>query len=66
MDSKPFWESKTFWFNLLALAVAIATAFGYDRFKPSPDVERIALGIVAVANILLRFLTNKGIHVRRP
>ncbi len=66
MDSKPFWASKTFWFNMLALAVAVATAFGYGDFQPSPDVQGLALGIVALINIILRFVTTQKIYVRRP
>ena len=60
---KAFWKSKTFWFNVLALIVAVAGAFGFAGFKPSPDVEQAGYVIVALINLLLRFLTKKPIGV---
>lgn len=65
-DAKPIWASRTFWFNLLALVVTIATAFGFRDFEPSPEAERVALGIVAIINIVLRLVTAKRVYVRRP
>lgn len=66
MEAKPIWASKTFWFNLLALIVAIASAFGFGVFEPSPEVKQVALGIVAIINIVLRFVTSKRVYVRKP
>ncbi len=65
MHEKPIWASKTFWFNLLALVVTIADAFGFSEFKASPEVGHIALGIVALVNIALRLVTRKRVYVRR-
>ena len=64
MEGKPFWESKTFWFNLLALVVAVASAFGYREFQPDPEVLQLAVGIIALINLLLRFVTKQPIRMR--
>ena len=63
MDGKPFYKSKTFWFNLLALIVAIANAFGYAEFKPDPHVADLAMGMIAVMNLVLRFMTKEPVYV---
>lgn len=51
---KKWYASKTFWFNLLALLVALASAFGFADFNPGPEVLVIASGIAAVVNLVLR------------
>lgn len=60
---KPFYESKTLWFNVLALIVIVATAFGFADFEASGDIVELGSVIVAVVNIVLRFVTNKGIRL---
>lgn len=57
---KKWYASKTFWFNLLALAVALASAFGFAEFNPEPEVLVIASGVAAVINLVLRlWFTDK-------
>ena len=55
-NSKPFWQSKTIWTNILGMA---ATMIG-----PSAgihlDAATTALSF-GVANLVLRFLTDKSI-----
>jgi len=49
--------SKTIWFNLLALAVVVATPFGFDE-QPSPEWVNQAGGIaIVLVNLLLRTVT---------
>jgi hypothetical protein len=48
---KPFWKSKTFWLNVLAVAAA------YAGYLP---VETAAWAVPLV-NVLLRFVTNQGV-----
>lgn len=62
---KNFLESKTFWFNLLTLVVALAGIFGFDQYVPSPEAQETIDSIVAlvvasvpVVNIVLRFATK--------
>ena len=61
--SKSFWQSKTFWFNLLALVAAIAASFGYADFVADPNVDQYALVAVTVINLVLRFATNQGLTI---
>lgn len=63
--SKEFWKSKTFWFNILALLVAVASAFGFSEFQPDSQVAEYALVIVTVVNIILHFVTNKALVTRK-
>ena len=60
---KPFYQSKTFWFNVLFLVSAIAAYFGFGDFKPSGDTVELASVVVAVINIALRFVTDKSLTV---
>ena len=55
---KPWYASKTLWFNLLAAAVFVAGYFGYSDF--APDQNLLAL-VAAVVNLVLRFVTRQAI-----
>ncbi len=63
---KPFYESKTFWFNVLFLLVSVAAYFGFGDFKPSNDTVELAGVIVGVVNVILRFYTNKPVGFVPP
>ena len=52
---KKWYLSKTLWFNVVAVAVFIASAFGYADFIPDADVLAI---VAAVLNLVLRLVTN--------
>ena len=58
---KPFWQSKTLWFNALYLVVIVASALGYSQFQPSAEVLEIGGILVAVINVVLRLVTEKKI-----
>ena len=61
MDAKPFWASKTIWANVIAGAAAIAVSFGFD-FGLTPDVQaQVLVGVMAVINIVLRFVTKSAV-----
>lgn len=59
--SKPFYESKVFWFNILAGIIAVAGIFGFGEYKPSADVLEIIGVVVAAINIILRFITKQPV-----
>ena len=61
MDSKQWYASKTLWFNVVALVVVVLNAFGFASFEAAPEVGAIGAGIVAVINLVLRAITNRGI-----
>lgn len=52
---KPIWQSKTFWLNVISIAVAILAIT-----EPTllPIDSKWLVWINSVLNILLRFLTN--------
>lgn len=58
---KPFYESKVFWFNILAGIIAVAGIFGFGDYKPSADVLEIIGIVVAAINIILRFITKQPV-----
>lgn len=57
-DSKPFYQSKTLIFNVLAILVLIATQFGFDSFQLDAETTGFVL---AVVNMVLRFTTSKPV-----
>jgi hypothetical protein len=61
IKGKALLSSKTFWFNLLAAVVAIASIFGFADFKPSGEVTEIITVIVSAVNIFLRLKTQQPI-----
>ena len=60
--SKPFYQSKTLWFNIIAVVVFVATSQGYADFVP--DLELMALA-AAVLNVVLRAFTKSPLSLRR-
>lgn len=58
MNSKPLLASKTFWWNVGTIAVAVGTGtFGF--ILPA----KAALIITGLGNILLRLVTNKPVSM---
>ena len=58
MQAKPFWQSKTFWANILAgagMVVQSQTSYVLD-----PEMQ---VGIIAFINIVLRFVTKEGVSL---
>jgi len=55
---KRFWQSKVFWFNVVALIVVVAGAFGFGEFSPDPEVVEYGVVVVTVINLVLRFVTK--------
>ena len=54
MESKPFWQSKTFWVNAIAgVAMVVQSVTGHEIL----DME-IQATILAVVNIIIRFITH--------
>ena len=64
-DAKKWYKSKTLWFNGLALALVVASGFGFSTFQPDPEVHAIGVGIVAAINLALRALaTSQPVRFR--
>lgn len=61
---KPFYKSKTFWFNVASFGAAVAENFGYTGVVPDAW-QPFILPATAGINILLRFITRGPISLRR-
>ena len=61
---KAWYRSKTFWFNVLALICIIASRFGYTG-ELREDWQLWASLIVAIINLILRFVTKQPITIKR-
>jgi len=55
---KPWFKSRTIWFNLLVVFTAGAMLSGYT---PDTQVTETAVSLVAIANVILRFVTSQKI-----
>lgn len=53
-------KSRTIWVNLVALVAALLAAFGVADIGAEAQASTVA-GIMAVANIVLRFVTKTPI-----
>jgi hypothetical protein len=53
-------KSRTIWVNLVALVAALLAAFGVADIGAEAQASTVA-GIMAVANIVLRFITKTPI-----
>ena len=70
VKSKGFWDSKTFWFNVIALLVTVAVPvlnhFGWADFEPGSEWVTIGGILVTVANLILRlFFTETKLVARK-
>lgn len=54
--TKPFYASKTFWFNVLAVVVVAAGQFGFADFTLDAEVSA---GVVAIINLALRLWATR-------
>lgn len=60
MPPKPWYRSKTVWFNVLTGVVAVAAYFGYvEDPETTARVEQVLPVIVTVVNLILRFSTKR-------
>jgi len=63
-DSKPWWQSKTLWLNVVSVAVIILTELlASDLVSQHPQTVLYLAALLAVANGLLRFFTTSAIGV---
>ena len=50
---KPFWHSKTFWVNILAIAALVV-----QNYTGKPISAESQVAILGVVNVFLRFITK--------
>jgi hypothetical protein len=65
VSSKPFWQSKTLWWNALAIVVTVAGSTAFQALLPANWMAYDA-AIVSVGNIVLRFVTTQPITASLP
>lgn len=65
MEAKSIFASKTLWANVVAGVVAVSTAFGFDLGLNAESQTALVGGIMAVVNIVLRFMTSAPVTVTR-
>lgn len=66
MSGKEFQESKTLWFNGVALVLGIAVQLGFRDFIPAPEIEPLAKGLVALVTVAMPILgpiINMGLRL---
>lgn len=56
--SKPFWQSRTLWVNVLTLAVTVLTSLSGTL---PPDAAPWIAVVLSGVNIVLRVLTDKAV-----
>ena len=59
---KPFWQSKTFWVNVIAVLILVADYLFTNQIIPA-EWGVLALGIL---NIILRFMTSQAVTTSKP
>jgi|TARA_R100000479_G_C6305116_1_gene171800 hypothetical protein len=61
-NMKKWYQSKTIWFNVLTFVVSSLTALvNGDWIQENPETAAIVSGVIALINIVLRKITEKGI-----
>lgn len=65
MASKPWYKSRTMWFNILNVGLMIASLTEIISIIPAEWTD-YWLAAIAVGNILLRMDTSKPLVLRNP
>lgn len=61
-ESKPWYKSKTVWFNAVVLVVSIASALAVDP-SVKAEVGQVASYVLIAGNIALRLLSGQPIEL---
>ncbi len=62
MDAKPWYQSKTIWFNILTTGLAILSLTEFGAIVPASWAKYIAF-IMAAGNVLLRFISDGPVTI---
>lgn len=64
-DPKPFWQSSTFWGNVIAIVGVVGGGVPFIDIAMQPETQGAVAGIViAVGNLVNRFRTSRPITLR--
>lgn len=61
MDTKPIWASKTMWVNALTFLATVTGLLSIDLGLDAETQAMIVTAGLAVANVVLRYVTTKPI-----
>lgn len=62
--TKPVWQSKVFWINLLTLLVGVLGAIaGSDLISDNPQLAAWLASAIAGINMVLRFFSNQPVTI---
>lgn len=62
MAKKPWYKSKTIWFNVLAaMGAALEASLSIIQGELNPNVYLSLVILVAGGNVILRFISSQGI-----
>lgn len=61
MNAKSLFRSKTFYANLLGIALVIAGHYGVAPVEFSPEVAAVILGVL---NLILRLVTRQPVYIK--
>lgn len=65
-ESKSIFLSKTFWFNVVSLVLAVLTSIlDQNLIAEHPQVVKIFMVIISMGNVFLRYLTDTPVHISR-
>ena len=59
METKSIWQSKTFWVNIISIVAILGATYGFDIDTETQAM--LATTVLAVINIILRFVTKQPI-----
>lgn len=61
-STKPWWKSKTLWFNILvAVGAAAEASLGVIQGYFDPRIYFAIISIAAGINVMLRFISTQGL-----
>ncbi len=63
MNDKVWYKSKTIWVNGLTVVGLMFGLFGIDVGLDESTKNEIAVGVIAVVNLILRIMTSSGISL---
>ena len=61
---KPWYASRTIYFNVLAVAFGVCRMFGMEIPVSDEAVDALAVALAAVGNVVLRFMTDRPLVSR--
>lgn len=63
-EIKYWWQSRTIWVQVVAIAFALATKLGFMPADISQeDVVLAIMGLIGAINVVLRFVTSSPVRV---